>query len=540
MAYNLKITRVANPPLELSLDTGDTLFVLGANGCGKSSLMLDLYSKNQGRCRRITAHRQTWFASNAVTLSAADKRNTEGQIQAYDARDDARWTDVLSAQRASVAIYNLIDAENVRARGIAAAVDANQIQHAQDLAKSEAPLKQINELLKLSNIPVELTVQANEQVLASKAGGPPYSVAELSDGERNALLIAAEVLTAKDGTLILIDEPERHLHRSIISPLLTLIFARRPDCSFVVSTHEVMLPVDNPRARTLLLRGCAYANSKVTGWDADLLPEQAPIDDALRRDILGSRRRIVFVEGTEQSLDKPLYALVFPEVSVVPKSSCRDVEHAVSGIRASQPLHWIEAFGIVDNDRRPQADCDRLKERHVHALSVSSVESIYYHPEIQRRVAVRHSNVTGDDAARLLAEAKSAATKVIAPHVQRLSERIAEKAIREQWLALLPSRTQIVSGDPVTGSVDVAKFVAEEKARLSEAVAAEALTDVIARYPVRETSALEVIAKKLGFQDRVQYEGCVRKLLADDKEALTFVRGLFGTLVQEIGVVPTA
>ena len=43
-----------------------------------------------------------------------------------------------------------------------------------------------------------------------------YGAAELSDGERNALLISAEILTAKDGTLLIIDEPERHLHRSII------------------------------------------------------------------------------------------------------------------------------------------------------------------------------------------------------------------------------------------------------------------------------------------------------------------------------------
>ncbi len=57
--------------------------------------------------------------------------------------------------------------------------------------------------------------------IASKSGGPHYSVAKLSDGERNALLIAATVLSVTPETLLLIDEPERHLHRSIISPPLT-------------------------------------------------------------------------------------------------------------------------------------------------------------------------------------------------------------------------------------------------------------------------------------------------------------------------------
>ena len=101
-------------------------------------------------------------------------------------------------------------------------------------------------------------MEEGQKIVARKNGGNGYSVAELSDGERNAFLIAADVLTAKPGTLILIDEPERHLHRSIISPLLKLLFDRRNDCAFIVSTHELMLPLDTPKASTLLMRSCEY------------------------------------------------------------------------------------------------------------------------------------------------------------------------------------------------------------------------------------------------------------------------------------------
>ena len=66
-----------------------------------------------------------------------------------------------------------------------------------ELSKKDAPIKLINELLRLSNIPVEISVQESEQVMASRNGGPKYSISELSDGERNALLIAANVLTCK-------------------------------------------------------------------------------------------------------------------------------------------------------------------------------------------------------------------------------------------------------------------------------------------------------------------------------------------------------
>ena len=64
-------------------------------------------------------------------------------------------------------------------------------------------------------------------------------------GERNAFLIVAEVFTAESGALIIIDEPERHLHRSITSPLLSALFQKRSDCAVLVSTHEPHLPLDN-------------------------------------------------------------------------------------------------------------------------------------------------------------------------------------------------------------------------------------------------------------------------------------------------------
>lgn len=116
--------------------------------------------------------------------------------------------DNYAAARANTTVFELIDAQNVRARSIAAAVDSGDNERARSKSAEEAPLKAINTLLVQSNIPIEIDVIENEQIVARKNGGPPYSVAELSDGERNALLIAGDVLTAKPGTLLIIDEPE--------------------------------------------------------------------------------------------------------------------------------------------------------------------------------------------------------------------------------------------------------------------------------------------------------------------------------------------
>ena len=388
----------------------------------------------------------------------------------------------------------------------------------------------INQLLRLSHLPIAIRIENGEQVVASKAGGPEFSISELSDGERNALMIAATVLTATADTLILIDEPERHLHRSIIAPLLSQLFATRPDCAFVVSTHEVMLPIDHRDCKVILVRACKYERGAVTGYEANLLPANANIDDDLKKDILGARQNILFVEGAGHSLDKRLYSCIFPSVSIIAKSNCRDVEHSVQGIRSASELHWVNAFGIIDSDSRTETEINDLRVSGIYAVPGYSVESIYYNTEIQRRVTEKHAKSVGGDATARLAEAKSRALSTLSRESQRLSERIAERQIRMDVMKQLPNRRQMADGMPINITIETRPVVAREKARLDDCINREDLESVVNRYPVRETGALVDIAKLLGFQGRNQYEDAVITLLETDAESLAFVRNLFGDL----------
>ena len=207
----------------------------------------------------------------------------------------------------------------------------------------------------------------------------------------------------------------------------------------------------------------------------------------------------------------------------------------MSGIRGADGLHWVHAWGIVDNDRRPDDEIRTLKDRGVYALSVFSVESIYYHPEIQRKLAVRQVAVTGDDADELVRQATNAAIAAIRPHAGRLSSRTAEKAVRKAFFSHLPNRNDIsAEAAPINVEINVAAAVAEELGRLGAALDAEDLALVFSHYPVRETPALDPIARSLGFQGRKQYEKAVLKLLEEDAETLEFVRSLFDTLVDDI------
>lgn len=527
MVFNLSYNLRNGQGVSIQLQAGDVMFVLGANGSGKSSLMQSFYQQSRPNNRRITAHRQTWFASNTLDLTPQGKRNTETNIANTDGASQARYTDTYAAQRASMTIFELIDAQNVRARSIAASVDAADIESALEKSAEEAPLAAINSLLILSNIPIRIEVIENEQIVARKNNGPPYSIAELSDGERNALLIAGDVLTAKPGSLLIIDEPERHLHRSIISPLLTLLFEKRRDCTFVVATHDVDLPLDNKGARVLLVRSATYQGQHVQSWEADLLEPGAPLDDGIKRDVIGSRRRILFVEGGETSLDKPLYSLIFPMVSVISKDTCKGVEQSVVGLRDVHAVTWVKAWGIVDGDNQSPDRVRDLESKGIFALPFYSVESIYYHPLMIRRAAEKLAAITSADADENFDAAIYIGIARVRQHLERMALNAATRAARDQVLGQLPTTTSMSQPEPLLITVNVRGLIEEKKATLNRYLDAGDWAAIVARCPIRESGALDPVSKAIGFPNHRDYEAAVRTLLRDDEAALRDARSLF-------------
>ena len=138
-------------------------------------------------------------------------------------------------------------------------MEQGKIESAKRTTNTASPFTQLNDLLALGTLQVSLHIPDDVEIVARKDSGPTYGMERMSDGERNAVIMAATVLTVESGTTLLIDEPERHLHRAIIAPFLSALFEQRPDCSFVVSTHELFLPVENANAQVLMTRSCTWA-----------------------------------------------------------------------------------------------------------------------------------------------------------------------------------------------------------------------------------------------------------------------------------------
>ena len=534
MSFTISIPRDTGDSRNIPLNPGEMIFVLGANGTGKSALIHKFYSENRNNTKLITAHRQIWFSTNINSFSVSQKNKIEEFITHFDKQEKSRWTDEYSYQRPFITIYNLIASENARARKIAKAFEENNIDGDLKFIDKHSKLSKINELLRLSNIQIMISIDNNENVKASKNCGQEYSIYELSDGERSALLIAANVLTAPENSLLIIDEPERHLHRSITSSLLTQLFAQRGDCAFIISTHDVTLPLDSPKARTILVRGCTIGSSTAQTWDVDLVPDSMDIDDSLKRDILGARRILLFVEGDGGSLDKPLYSLVFPQVSVIAKANCREVEDAVRAIRDTQNLQWVQAFGIIDGDCHTAADRERLKHKGIYAVPFYSVEAIYYHPEIQKRIADRQASFNGANATELFEAAKEAGMRAIKGSKKSLIECIVTVKARQAVMAQLPDKDKIKNKADINININLCKIIDNEENNFELYLKNGNFEKLLAIYPIQKSQTPSEIAKKLLFQSCDNYERAVLKLLKDETDALTFVKDLFGSLADEI------
>ena len=72
------------------------------------------------------------------------------------------------------------------------------------------------------------------------------------------------------------------------------------------------------------------------------------------------------------------------------------MQKAVLGLRGSQKIHHMEAFGLIDRDNRADKDIEKLAEKGIFALKVYSVEALYYCSDAIDAVAHRQAGSLGE------------------------------------------------------------------------------------------------------------------------------------------------
>ncbi|MCD8035962.1 MAG: DUF4435 domain-containing protein, partial [Clostridiales bacterium] len=214
-----------------------------------------------------------------------------------------------------------------------------------------------------------------------------YNASGMSDGERAIFYYIGEVLCAKENSLIIIDEPENHLHKSILIRLWNAIETSRPDCTFLYITHS--LDFATSRLNTQVI----WVKSMHEGpiWEYELLDENS-YSDALMLEILGNRQKVLLVEGaSEHSIDRKLYSQLFQEYNIIPLEGCATVIQSAKAFNTNPSLHYTEVKAIVDRDRRDDAEITSLAEYKITVPKVAEIENLFLLPGVIRIVAQKQT-----------------------------------------------------------------------------------------------------------------------------------------------------
>lgn len=397
--FNVNIPRKDNSNLELTLETGKTTIIIGANGSGKTRLAVFLEEQLGEKVHRIAAHRALSLNPNVDKIPEEKARQYLIYGNSWDGisisnRKNYRWNG-----KAPTSLLNDFDRllQYLFAQQNNLAVENNQkFNRGEKITNSKTKLDILQEVWERL-LPLKRLHITADDIKVSSTGikSADYSAEEMSDGERAVFYILGQVLSANEGSILIFDEPELHIHKSIISNLWDEIEKLRPDCSFLMITHDIEFAATRV-AKKYVIRN--YYPDPNSAWDISEIPD-SELDEQTITLILGSRKPILFVEGEKTSLDMETYRLCYPEWTVIPKGACKDVIQAVSSLRKlneDMPILNIRCVGIVDRDTRDSSQIQDLEEQGIKVLPCSEIENIFSFSSVAHEV-LEIEGFVGDD-----------------------------------------------------------------------------------------------------------------------------------------------
>ena len=522
-------------PVSIEVAPGATVVLLGANGAGKTRLGVKIetdLSRATG-VHRVGAHRSLTMNTKVPPPSyeTALNRLYYGFDQGNeDHKIGHRW-------QSKPAITLLSDFDHVMA-ALYAQENRVAVEHRQAHLRDASAVPPSTKLDKLKEIWQSLlphreliVLDADLRVHPRGAAEMEYDAAELSDGERVIFYLIGQCLLAKPG-IIIIDEPELHINKSIIAKLWDLIESARPDCGFVYLTHDI----DFAASRRAAARYAVHSFEKVGGsamWEIDEIPDETGLPEEVVTRIVGSRQAILFVEGDGGSLDSAIYRRVYDEMTTIALGNCDSVIHAVSTFRRHGELHRVGCAGIVDADGREPEEVAHLERRGIYVLPVSEIENLLLLPAPFLELAkLLHFD---DQVSRSkLDEIKALVLGRAAADVDRFALDYTRRRIDARMKAIgLSSKTKddlAAEFGAATGAIDVGIIFETARQRLNEGVGRGDYEGVLGLFD--QKGLLAEAARILGVKGRKELEELVgRSLRADSGSGLrAALRGCLPTV----------
>jgi ABC-type cobalamin/Fe3+-siderophores transport system ATPase subunit len=368
----------------------NSLIIIGANGSGKSKLGAWMEQQDMKTVHRIGAQRSLNFGEYIQLKSYEQAENLllYGKNE-IDLKKMMRWYNPNNSWKSEMTTKFINDYENVLAALIAMKNKQNDA-FIKDCKERESRREQhtktpetVVDTLKTiwKNVFPERDIDFDDAKVTATFYNDSnqeisYKGMEMSDGERVGLYLMAQCLIIPSNKTIIIDEPEIHLHRSIMNHLWTEIEKSRPDCFFIYITHDTQFAANHRQAKKIWVK--SFDGSK---WDLEEIQDSL-IPEQLLLDIMGNRKKVLFVEGTAGSYDTKLYAEIYKDYYVVPCGGCSSVISHTKSMKATPQLHDLKCYGIIDRDYRRDHEIESLKKYGIYALQVAEVENLFLVEEL--------------------------------------------------------------------------------------------------------------------------------------------------------------
>ena len=371
--------------------SSNSLIIIGANGSGKSKLGAWIEQQNMENVHRIGAQRNLNFQENVP-------------LKSYSQAEDFVFygTDDKSSQKTKNHRWNwgksyttklMDDFDNVLAALIALKNNDNEkfVNQYKNAIKnhSKIPTPPLTAIDRLILVWDEVFPQRQLKVEDAKFSALlshgdnliSYSSTQMSDGERAVLYLVAQVLCVPKNKTLIVDEPEVHLHRSIMNRLWSALEKYRPDCFFIYITHDTQFAAAHGQSDKIWIKEFDGTHWKLEKIQDNELPEE------LLFDILGSRKNVLFVEGEKSSYDTQLYTILYPDYYVIACGSCTQVIARTKAFRNNSTLHHCEVYGLIDRDYRSDYEINKYKTEFIYTLDVAEVENLFLVEELIRLFA---------------------------------------------------------------------------------------------------------------------------------------------------------
>ncbi len=494
MSFELTVP-TAEGPFQLTVDTGSSLILVGANGGGKSRLAVHIEESLGLQAHRISAHRA--LALNPAVPKISEKAALLGLRTGYPDesarlghRGGYRWQN-----KVAVALLNDFDylVQSLFADQANEALKTHRRVRAGDTSPAQpTKFEQLVEIWERVLPDRRLHISGDDIQVALPDSAERYAASEMSDGERAVFYLVGQTLTAERDSLLVIDEPELHVHRSIMGKLWDELEALRQDCAFVFITHDLEF-ASSRVAQKYVLRDYRPAST----WAIEEVPDDTGFSEETTTLILGSRRPVLFVEGSSESLDIAVYRCSFPAWTIIPSGSCEEVIHSVVTLRRNKHLTRVTCAGIVDADDYGSEDVARLAELGVAVLPVSEIENIILLPAVSGAIAANegHDRQGIDDRLSALrravfeaVSADAAINSAVARYCRRRVDRLLKRRIDLSNASSVQEMTEELGRQ--MAALDIAAIAGSAESRIRQAIKQDDLPALLASYDNKGLLAL--------------------------------------------------